>query len=143
MNYGNTILVGLAQLLQRVATQDPPQARSEDLARRADEAPDVAADEEASAGSGGGAGAAGAFWARIAPCWRGISRASAAPVTLEITLDGVGNASAPPRILRDGPTRLPESRLRAEAAALAALRVCMPQGDARFGGRTYRLEFGR
>ncbi|HLZ77170.1 hypothetical protein [Phenylobacterium sp.] len=114
----------------------------------AGKAPSIAPVENRSAsargrghGSDAGApGSTGGLWGAVEPCWTRLAGASSVPVTLEVTLDARGRLSTPPRILREaGPAN--EARLRAEANALAALAACLPEGDVRFSGRLYRLEF--
>lgn len=80
-------------------------------------------------------------WGRIEPCWRNLSLHAERTVTLEISLDGAGALAHPPQVIRSVDAMLDEQRLRAEARALAAVAECLPRGDPRFAGRSYRLEF--
>lgn len=95
---------------------------------------------KAADGQAGASASSGGLWGRIEPCWRTSANRSKVPVTLEVAIDGSGNLSKPPRILRDAAGN-DERQLAAEAAALAALSACLPRGDVAFGNRIYRLEF--
>ena len=63
------------------------------------------------------------------------------PVVIEVAVNGRGGLSSPPKVLRSTTALLNEPRLRSEANALAALAACMPRGDVRLAGSTFRLEF--
>lgn len=83
----------------------------------------------------------GALWGRIEPCWRKGSYHSQLPVTLEVSLDGRGELSRPPRILRAGDAKPDERRLASEERAIASLAACLPRGEPRFRNAVYRLHF--
>jgi hypothetical protein len=92
------------------------------------------------AGLAGGAPSTGALWGRIEPCWRSLGGHIAVPVSLEVALNANGQLARAPVILR-GNAALDERQLSSEVAALQALSACLPQGDLRLGGQTYRLNF--
>lgn len=86
-------------------------------------------------------GSTGGLWGAIEPCWRARAGAARIPVSLEVSIDAHGGLSIPPRILRETAAGLSEARLNAEASALQALGTCLPRGDLRYAGKTYRLDF--
>jgi hypothetical protein len=92
-------------------------------------------DPEAAAHGGGG------LWGVIEPCWKSLAQRSAAPVTLEVSLDLSGAVSTPPQIIRPPGAPIDERQLQAEARALTALSNCMTQREPQFSGRVYRLSF--
>ena len=92
-------------------------------------------------GKAAGAASTGDLWGAIAPCWRGLGGRGRAAVVLDVALDATGDLRVPPTVVRPATAPVDESRLQAEAAALAAVAACLPRGDPRFGGRTWRLEF--
>ena len=71
----------------------------------------------------------------------GLGGRGRAAVVLDVALDATGDLRVPPTVVRPATAPVDEPRLQAEAAALAAVAACLPRGDPRFGGRTWRLEF--
>lgn len=86
-------------------------------------------------------GGAGNLWGAVEPCWRRISSRVRSSIVLEVTLNSKGQLGRPPKVLRQADADSDQQRLRAEAAALAALAACLPHNDLRYAGRSYRLEF--
>lgn len=86
-------------------------------------------------------GSTGGLWGRIEPCWRERATNARIPVSLEVSIDARGSLSVPPRILREAAAGLSEERLNAEASALQALSACLPRGDLRYAGKSFRLDF--
>lgn len=144
-----------AKMVERLRERQTPSSQAKEGNDAIDRAPRLQADETSdrkssgkranqvsNAPQSGSVGSAGGLWGLIAPCWRDISGTVSAPVTLEVTLDATGRLAVPPKVLRTPGDRLGEARLASEAKALAALAACLPRNDGRFGGRSYRLEFG-
>jgi hypothetical protein len=129
-------LLDRLQPMGAAPTAPPPR-----LPDRADiVSPEPADGRRAEGQTPGRPGSTGGLWGSIEPCWTRLAGENPARITLEISLDARGRLSGPPKILRfDGPAN--EVRVRAEANALAALSACLAEGDVRFGGRVYRLEF--
>jgi len=83
----------------------------------------------------------GRLWGAIEPCWRNLGFRGRVPVVLEVALDSTGDLRTPPKVIRNTTALINEQRLQAEASALAAVAACVPRGDLKLGGKTYRLEF--
>lgn len=83
----------------------------------------------------------GALWGKIQPCWLNIRGRNNVAVSLEVKLDSRGRLDGPPKILRATSATIDEPRLKAEAAAVAAVAACLPRNDIRFGGQVHRLDF--
>ncbi len=83
----------------------------------------------------------GALWGAIEPCWRNLGFRGQVAATIEVAVDGKSGLRGPPKVMRGAAALLSEPRLKSEANALAALAACMPRGDARVAGTSYRLEF--
>jgi hypothetical protein len=144
----------LAKFMHRLQSQPHPAqtAANEDLARdRTSQArraldnrtSETGATSPAGEGGSGRSGTPSGLWGAMESCWRSLPAHSSLPVTLDVTLDFEGRIAVPPKIIRVSGVPIDEPHLQAEAQALAALSACVPRGDVRFGGRTYRLEFGR
>jgi hypothetical protein len=95
----------------------------------------------AQASSSGGA-AAGALWGVVEPCWRRLAVSRQAKVRLEIDLNLMGRLRGPPKVIRDDHQTLDRTQLQAEAAALEALRTCLPTSQKKFSG-VYLLDFNK
>jgi len=135
----NTTSDKAVQATKRDGEQRSPKRAYEFAARVANPSPAAA---RASTGQTTvGAASTGELWGRIEPCWRNLSLHADRAVTLEVSLDGAGGLAHPPQVVRPVDALLDEQRLRAEARALAAVAACLPRGDLRFAGRSYRLEF--
>ena len=117
-------------------TQAPPPSGGEASGTR----PGQRSDQSAKAPTAGAA-SSGDLWGQIAPCWKPRSAAVRTAVTLSVTLDKAGRLTIPPVIQRPRNAPPDEARLRAEASALAAIALCLPDGDIRFGGKTFQLHF--
>jgi hypothetical protein len=87
------------------------------------------------------AASTGSLWGAVEPCWRNLGFRSQAAVTIEVTLNDKGRLRSPPTVVRGTTALLNEPRLKSEANALAALAACMPRGDERLAGNSFRLEF--
>jgi len=87
------------------------------------------------------AASTGALWGAIEPCWRNMGFRGQVPVVIDVALDGRGGLRRPPTVVRSTSALLSEVRLKSEANALAALAACMPRGEARVAGSSFRLEF--
>lgn len=93
-------------------------------------------------GDQGDASSAGSLWGQIEPCWRRLSPPANGPaVTLEISLNGQGALSRPPRIVRSSGGAPQESQLLAEARALSAIQACLPYKGANPVGQVERVTF--
>jgi hypothetical protein len=92
-------------------------------------------------GEAAGSMSTGKLWGAIEPCWRNLGARGRVPVVLEVALDNTGDLRTPPRVIRSTTALINEPRLQAEASALAAIAACVPRGDLKLGGKTYRLEF--
>jgi hypothetical protein len=85
----------------------------------------------------------GALWGAIEPCWKQQKGASRVPVTIEISLNGLGQLAKPPTIIRPVGAQLDEARLVSEARAIGAIAACAPLHVAQLGSdaRSMRVEF--
>jgi hypothetical protein len=134
----------LDRLFQRLQNDDPARTDRAPEDRLLREAASVTASQGRDgddAGTDDQGKSGGDLWGLIGPCWKSLAQRSAAPVTLEVVVNMKGGVTTPPQIIRGPKTVVDERQLRSEARALSALSTCMGQGDPKFGGRTYRLNF--
>ena len=115
---------------------DSPAGKPDAKARNAARAPQPQDGPGATASSGD-------LWGEIEPCWRRLPDQSRVRVTLDIELDDSGRIARPPTIVRPTDAAPNETRLIAEARALAAITACVPyHSEALLGGRRgFRVDF--
>jgi len=82
----------------------------------------------------GGAAGRGGLWSVIEPCWRRQQLPPSAHARLVVRLDLMGRLASPPRIVRDGATRLDQDQMLSETRALDALTACLPAALGQFTG---------
>jgi len=98
-------------------------------------------DAQAAHGSASASPSIGALWGQIEPCWRSQAGTSQVSVVLVISTNAQGRLRKPPRTLRNDHERADETRLAAEARAIASLTACRPRAGDGGGHREVALTF--